>query len=273
MSIRFMSEREAACKLPLEVYTVGFQEQEHIVRTGGFSAHQLFVTEHGKGVLRVPDLGLWEIGTGDVFFVREGVVHEYHPMGDEAWKIGFVSFTGKLSADMIDELELGNVQVIRKKNENGRIEELVKEIWLQSDQQNDKTVWQASQSLYALLMEVHFASRGDIERPQEPPGVMNRLVSFLQEHYSLPVQIPDIAKSIGYTPQHLNRLFRKEFGIPVQKYLQQIRLQKAAELLQHSCEFSVHEVAARVGMETGYFIKSFKRAYGITPGQMKRPQT
>lgn len=272
MSVRFMSDKDGAYELPLEVYTVGLQEQGYIVRTEGFSAHQLFVTEQGSGILRVQGEGQWEIGYGDVFFVREGVVHEYYPTGEQAWIIGFISFVGNISSGLIDELGLGNVSVIRMKSETQRIGELIKEIWHQSEYQNEKTRWLASQALYAILMEVHFISRNEFDRPLVKSSVMDRLVTFLHEHYSLPMQIPDVAQSVGYTPQHLNRLFRKEFGMPVQKYLQQIRLQKAAELLEQSNEVPVHEVAGRVGMETGYFIKAFKRAYGMTPGKMKRPK-
>ncbi|XID92968.1 AraC family transcriptional regulator [Paenibacillaceae bacterium WGS1546] len=269
MAVRFMSDKKGVGKLPLQAYTVGIQDQEFLARTSGFSAHQLFVTKQGNGVLRVQGEGEWKVRDGDAFFIREGIVHEYRPAGREAWTLGFVSFTGRRASELIEDLSLGNTLVIRKEEGTERIGELIEEVWRLSERQNDKTEWEASQAVYSLLMEVHFASRTVESRPMETEGTMERLVSFLWEHCSLPVQVPDIARSVGYTPQHLNRLFGKRYGMPVQKYLHRIRLQKAAELLADEGGLPVREVAARVGMEIGYFIKAFKRAYGTTPGQMR----
>jgi two-component system response regulator YesN len=58
-------------------------------------------------------------------------------------------------------------------------------------------------------------------------------------------------------------------GISPERFLTQLRLEKAKELLK--TEFlTVKEVMNRVGIaDASYFARSFKSAYGITPAKYK----
>lgn len=58
-------------------------------------------------------------------------------------------------------------------------------------------------------------------------------------------------------------------GTSAERYLTKVRLEKARQLLE--TEFlTVKEVMNRVGMaDASYFARSFKSAYGVTPGKYK----
>ncbi|MNN53466.1 HTH-type transcriptional activator RhaS [compost metagenome] len=69
--------------------------------------------------------------------------------------------------------------------------------------------------------------------------------------------------------QHFQRLFLQEYGVTPHKYLQNLRLQRALQMITESPERPVQDLALNVGMETNYFIRVFRKTYGCTPGVMR----
>lgn len=81
-----------------------------------------------------------------------------------------------------------------------------------------------------------------------------------------------IAKQLGLTPDHLNRVFTKEMGESVGAYLMRCRLEQAKVLLQDG-ETSVKAVAMRLGFKTSsYFSRAYKKHWGVSPLNTQRTQ-
>ena len=74
-----------------------------------------------------------------------------------------------------------------------------------------------------------------------------------------------IARALNYHPYYLNRVIKRELGVPLRSYIISARLDAAARELV-SGEDSVSEVAERVGFQSpSYFVKAFKEREGVTP--------
>ena len=89
----------------------------------------------------------------------------------------------------------------------------------------------------------------------------------MHTHYQDDLLLKHIADAVGYSVQHLNRLFHHHYGVTGHQYMQRLRLQKASERLDKHPGASVREAAETVGMEVNYFIRMFKREFGETPGK------
>jgi AraC-like DNA-binding protein len=82
--------------------------------------------------------------------------------------------------------------------------------------------------------------------------------------------IRDLAEAVNLSPGRLAHLFKSELGVSPQRYLNQIRLEKAKECLANGM-LSVKEIGAEVGIPTvSCFCRSFKARYGTTPGEYRR---
>lgn len=67
-------------------------------------------------------------------------------------------------------------------------------------------------------------------------------------------------------------MFRAHLGTSPERFLSQVRLEKAKKLLE-STFLSVKEVMAEVGVsDAGHFSRSFKAAYGTTPAKWREEQ-
>lgn len=99
---------------------------------------------------------------------------------------------------------------------------------------------------------------------------MQRAIDFMKKHLSEPLQMSAIAKSLNMSESSFSHAFKKEMGITPQKYMHQLKLDRAVELLS---EQSVTETALELGYENpSHFIKLFKTAFGVTPKQFQLNQ-
>lgn len=104
-------------------------------------------------------------------------------------------------------------------------------------------------------------------------GTGNRFVrraqQYLHSHCTQPVTLSEVAREAGVHPAYLQRLFRKETGMPVHAYLRAQRMARVRFLLMHTA-FSIAEIARMSGMSTqAYLTRSFRAAYGFTPGEFR----
>jgi len=80
----------------------------------------------------------------------------------------------------------------------------------------------------------------------------------------------EIARQLGLTSDHLNRVFTKEMGESVGAYLMRCRLEQAKVLLQDGGT-SVKAVALRLGFKTSsYFSRAYKKHWGVSPLNAQR---
>lgn len=81
--------------------------------------------------------------------------------------------------------------------------------------------------------------------------------------------VDGLAASANMSPSHFSRIFRDEIGTSPARFVSQVRIERAAQLLV-STHLSVAHIAERVGMhDANYFARSFRRAYGASPKQYR----
>lgn len=88
---------------------------------------------------------------------------------------------------------------------------------------------------------------------------------YLDHFYTEPLRLDDLETRYHMSKYYICRSFSAAFGSPPLKYLNQRRLEAAANLL-FTTDKKIHEIALAVGYEsTNHFINLFKKEYGTTP--------
>jgi len=111
--------------------------------------------------------------------------------------------------------------------------------------------------------------------PFSPPGACAQL-----RFEELVAQMPDteiihhtaaqLAELCGCTARHLNRLFRKRFGVPVRTRQTELRLLKARGLLSDTSG-RIQDVAVASGYRNlSLFNSLFKRRFGMSPSEWRQ---
>lgn len=105
-------------------------------------------------------------------------------------------------------------------------------------------------------------------RPVDPR--IESATRYLTENLARPYNPETLARTAGLSPSHLIARFREVTGQPPTSYLEQLRLERAADLLRGTSH-SVQTVADQVGFaDPFYFSRRFRRRYGQSPRQFRQ---
>lgn len=103
-----------------------------------------------------------------------------------------------------------------------------------------------------------------------PPGYLSRLKNIIDGRYSERLSLNVFAEELHVNKFKLAKEFKSRFGVSPIEYLIDRRIQEAGRLLLGTGD-SVAGIGSAVGMDnTPYFIRTFKRRTGCTPGAYRR---
>ena len=98
---------------------------------------------------------------------------------------------------------------------------------------------------------------------------VKKVIALMKEYLHRGWSASRLAQFVNISPSRLHQLFKDETGLPPAKYLHQLRMEQAKELLE-TTYLSVKEVMAQVGVtDESHFVRDFKRAYGCTPAKYR----
>lgn len=95
-------------------------------------------------------------------------------------------------------------------------------------------------------------------------------IDYISDHLHQKISVADLAKKVGVSTAHLSREFKKETGVTVSEYIQDMKLDTAKNMLVYS-EFSPAEIATIFAFsDQSYFTEVFRKKYGMPPGKYKK---
>jgi len=99
--------------------------------------------------------------------------------------------------------------------------------------------------------------------------VLRKAVEYLHEHYNEQVTLNEVAEHTFVSTYYISRMFKREMGKNFVDYLNELRIEKAKEMLR-DVRYKTYEVAEKVGIpDAHYFSKLFKKYVGVTPTEYR----
>jgi AraC-like DNA-binding protein len=92
-----------------------------------------------------------------------------------------------------------------------------------------------------------------------------RVVRYMTAHYTERITVKMMAKMAGLNPTYFGLLFRREMGVSLNRYVIQLRVKNAENMLA-SGEYKVGNIAEACGfIDMSHFYKQFKLIKGFPP--------
>ena len=130
----------------------------------------------------------------------------------------------------------------------------------------------------AQFLAVHLLSMqdgfGEFMRDGRTAGTISdrrliRVLDFMQHHLKAPLTLDDLAREAGISRYHFVGVFRKQVGVTPHRYLVQLRMLAAAQMLR-TTDLSIVEIAGACGYcSTAQFTAAFKRHHEVTPSALR----
>jgi AraC-like DNA-binding protein len=93
-----------------------------------------------------------------------------------------------------------------------------------------------------------------------------RVKLLLRQELSRKLSLQELADQAGYSPYHLCRLFKRQTGLSIHRYLQQLRLLESLDLLVEFPQRSVAEIAHGLGFAShSHFTTAFRGHFALPP--------
>jgi YesN/AraC family two-component response regulator len=138
------------------------------------------------------------------------------------------------------------------------------------DEPYDSRYERGKHLLKALLLqckhEISVEIRSELSKSEK---TFQRIIEYISNNYHKPINRNTISNELDLNHCYISRLFKKYSGHNFNTYLNSIRMKNAKSILTNH-DLSIERVAIQCGFSnTAYFIKVFKKFYGLTPGKYK----
>ncbi|WP_052714204.1 AraC family transcriptional regulator [Paenibacillus dauci] len=204
------------------------------------------------------------VGQGDLFFINCMEYQRYEAMEEDDWEFLWVHVQGSTLDGYYEQFCQRQIPVCHLA-ESSSIPELMRQLLHVQIPRNNKTELISSQLIVQLLTEVVLTSIHTGEKNNAIPASILDLQQFLENHYTDPITLDDLAQKYNTNKFQLSRDFKQYIGLPPIEYLINIRINAAKNMLRYSNK-SIQQIASAVGIyNVSHFINLFKARVDCTP--------
>lgn len=131
-------------------------------------------------------------------------------------------------------------------------------------------IFKCKSELYSILSAMRAERRMDYH-PFAKLEIIRPALDIIAENYSSgELSIPELSEKCGVSEVYFRSVFRSVFGVSPIKYINQLKISRAKELLS-SKMYTVASVAEMSGFcDISYFSREFKKAVGVSPSEYKK---
>ena len=209
----------------------------------------------------------YDVISGDIVLLPPGTIHGTS-YGTKPCSRLLINFqTDFISEDIFNALkQVGNIY--RNKSTANTVDLVFSTIereYAKNDFLTPSSLKCLTESLLLMMIRNHS------EKIQNDRNtIVEVAIRYIQENYASTIRLAEVAKMLSVSEEHLSRTFKKEITFGFSEYITLIRLQKAETMLKNEPSRAITEVAYACGFnDSNYFSYKFKKAYGMTPSEVR----
>lgn len=232
--------------------------------------YQMLYLVEGEGTFSSEHAGEHKLKSGDIFLLFPGEWHTYHPLSSSKWKSYWIGYKGK---NMDDRVKYGFLSVDKPIYHVGYSSEIIQLYESAIEAANEEAAY--SQQRLAgivnnLVGEMYSKERNIIlNRDRNKVDIINKARLIIREKLESRITIQQIAEQMGMGYSNFRKLFKEFTGVSPALYQQELRLQKAKELLS-TTDISIKEIAYQLNFDSpDYFSSKFKMKVGCKPSEYR----
>ena len=236
-----------------------------------FSAHnayEIYILLHGEREVYVDDK-VYDTGVGSALMIRPDVPHRSE--GNTPYGGLCFQFTESFLERYYTPLSRKKMLVCFERDvislDGQSLEDLqILFRYMEEDSENKALYFPGVLALLCRAMSPDSAESG-----KKMSAIETRTIEeYLLENAERIVNLEQVASHFGITKEYLCTLFKKQTGMTVITYLNNVRIQKACRLLS-ATEESVEDIAAACGFQSPvYFYRLFKKMMNHTPAKYRK---
>lgn len=260
----------------LHVQEVGdfYANRNYYTTREGLDSYLIKLTLSGKGVLEYGNQ-TYELVPNTLFWIDCTACQHYSTDPREgSWHVLWVHFSGATAAAYYRAFlaaHQGKAAVGLSAQGASAVQTALRALLKLYEQGHGELAAdiQASALLSGILAGCICDRTQNGETDPVPPTIL-AVKNHLDQTYGEHIDLDVLSERFSMSKYHLQRSFKRYFGVSPAGYLQSVRMAKAKQLLRTTA-LSINEVAFAVGFESpGYFITAFRNREGLTPQKYRK---
>ena len=254
----------APISVALSAVYVLYADPTYDVRKGGLITRDLVAlrTIEGSGCIILEEAEDIVVTSGTILFFEHQKVKRYY-CNTEKWNFWWFEFENIgnhfIPLNKIINLSLEDDEMIYF---NHCLEYLRKE---------QKLFSQIASSFFSLVLQhwlLHCAQSGPQNLPHEI--AIEKVIDYMKVHLSENITIGALSNQAGLSERRFRQIFKDITGMQPKKYLDELRLRMAEELLINT-PLPIGYISTRLGYSSQFhFSKAFKKRHGIPPSMFRK---
>jgi AraC-like DNA-binding protein len=233
--------------------------------------YQLLYILEGSGLFRSEHCGETTIKTGDFFILFPGEWHSYMPLKETGWKAYCIGFKGDNMDRRVNAgfLSVDNpIHHVGYSSEVGRLYSSAINVAAEEPAYVQQFLAGIVNHLLGMLYSLERTQT--LKKGYGHADLIDKARNAIRQHLEDELSIHDVAQMIGMGYSNFRKLFKEYTGVSPALYQQDLRLQRAMDLLS-ATNMSVKEIAYKLHFESAdYFSTKFKKKVGTTPSEFRR---
>jgi AraC-like DNA-binding protein len=267
---RFYLRLNPGERTPLTVISGGVEHcrPDYEINRDGFPHPIIEFVARGAGQLTLRGAS-HRLTAGTVFTYSRGLPHRIQCDPDQPLTKYFVVLSGEAGRELMRECRLSPGTVSRILHPE-QIQQVFEDLIRHGRGDHPDRHRMCTVAVQYLIMKI-----GDLAAPcgDSASGAFatyQRCRRFIEEHYLSVQSLNEVALACHVDLAYLCRLFQRFGRERPFRYLQHLRLNRAAELIQNS-DLMIKEVSDKLGFSDPYnFSRAFRRAFGVPPGHLRQ---
>lgn len=262
------------CSIPLDFKSIKPHWHDEV---------EIIVIKKGEGIICV-DLTSYSVKTGDIIFVFSGQLHSIEQKESCSMEYENILFKPALlkssgqdlcNDGFLQSLFSGKITVAPLTDSGASCYPEISSLIDKIDTLCDSRPYGYQLAVKGYLFQIMYslitgsnetnimsANRKSLEK-------IKLILTYISENYKNIITIDDIANHCYYSKSYFMKFFKENMGVGFIKYLNDYRLDIAADLLLKSND-NILNIAVSTGFDNlSYFNRSFKKKFGVTPGKYR----
>ena len=201
---------------------------------------------------------------GDIIYLPKGINYEVYfdniTENNETYMESSYLINFELSDSNLCESAFSNTIKCIYSDSDGVLEEKFKNI---VSLYFKNKILKTKSEFYSILAQIADTHQNEIN------SLLWEVVKYIDENFNKQITIGDLVKMCAVSETSFRRIFKSATGKSPVKYINDLKIVKAKELLKNS-EISIEEIASLLCFyDKSYFCKIFKKQVGCTPSQYR----
>lgn len=241
----------------------------HVSKRDNLSSFLFFTVTKGSGKLYLKGQKHC-LRAGDCVFLNCQEEYAHESSHDNPWELSWVHFYGgQMDAFYQHYIDQNREQLFHPK-EISAFTSLLQSLYHAQSLKDSRTEISSHKYLTDLLFLLFTWQETETAESSFANEKLSQIRNYLDNNYTKNISLDELSSLFYLSKFHLSREFKRIYGVTIGSYLLQKRLTEAKNHLRFSDD-PVDRISHQCGfVDTGYFIKVFKKSEGMTPRQYRQ---